>query len=357
MKNNMNQLKWGVVLSYFSMGISLAIGLVYTPLMIRLLGKNEFGLYSTVSSTISMLGILNLGFGSGYIRYYAKYKRNNDMDAIYRLNGLFLMIFIVIGLVAAVCGTFLSFHLDWIFDEGLTGAEYQKARILMLMLTVNMAISFPMSVFTNIINANEKFVFLKIFGIITTVIGPMVNVPILLMGYKSVALVASSLVLGLIYHVVTVYYVLVVLKNKFVFRSLEKGIFVGLFSYTIFIFLNTIIDQINWNIDKLLLARFIGTAEVAVYSVGYSLYAHYMQFSTAISGIFTPRIHRIVNETQDDKETQRVQLTELFTRVGRVQFLILALIATGIIFFGQVFILDYWAGPGYENSYFVTLLL
>lgn len=160
----------------------------------------------------------------------------------------------------------------------------------------------------------------------------MVNVPILLMGYKSVALVASSLVLGLIYHVVTVYYVLVVLKNKFVFRSLEKGIFVGLFSYTIFIFLNTIIDQINWNIDKLLLARFIGTAEVAVYSVGYSLYAHYMQFSTAISGIFTPRIHRIVNETQDDKETQRVQLTELFTRVGRVQFLILALIATGIIF-------------------------
>ena len=35
---------------------------------------------------------------------------------------------------------------------------------------------------------------------------------------------------------------------------------------------------------------------------------------------FTPRIHRIVNETQDDKETQRVQLTELFTRVGRVQF-------------------------------------
>ena len=52
------------------------------------------------------------------------------------------------------------------------------------------------------------------------------------------ALVASSLVLGLIYHVVTVYYVLVVFeKSKFVFRSLEKReFFVGLFSYTIFIF-------------------------------------------------------------------------------------------------------------------------
>ena len=76
------------------------------------------------------------------------------------------MIFAVIGLIALICGLFLSFHLELVFDEGLTAAEYEKARILMLMLTANMAISFPMSVFGNIINANERFVFLKITGII-----------------------------------------------------------------------------------------------------------------------------------------------------------------------------------------------
>lgn len=47
----------------------------------------------------------------------------------------------------------------------------------------------------------------------------------------------------------------------------------------------------------------------------------------------------------------------LFTRVGRIQFLILSLMATGIIFFGKPFILNYWAGKGYENSYYVALLL
>lgn len=283
--------------------------------------------------------------------------KNKDTQSIYRLNGLFFTIFCVIGLVAFICGMFLSFNLKLVFDEGLTVQEYQKARILMLLLTVNISISFPMSVFGNIINANERFVFLKLFGIITTVLGPMVNIPILLLGYKSITLVLVSMVLSLIHHAVCAYYVLFVLKNKFIFNGYEKGIFCGLFSYTIFIAINMVIDQINWNIDKLLLARFKGTAEVAVYSVGYALYSHYMSFSKAISGIFTPRIHKIVNETQDNLLKQRKELTELFVRVGRIQFLILALVATGILFFGKSFILEYWAGPGYLNSYYVALLL
>ena len=65
-----NQLKAGSVLSYIQMALSVIIQLVYTPIMIRLLGKNEYGLYQTVASTISMLSILSLGFNSGYIRYY-----------------------------------------------------------------------------------------------------------------------------------------------------------------------------------------------------------------------------------------------------------------------------------------------
>ena len=61
-----NQLKIGTVLSYLQMGISVLISLVYTPMMIRLLGQNEYGLYQTVTSTISMLSLLSLGFNSGY---------------------------------------------------------------------------------------------------------------------------------------------------------------------------------------------------------------------------------------------------------------------------------------------------
>lgn len=356
MSRKINQLKAGSILSYVQMALNVIIGLIYTPLMIKLLGKSEYGLYNTVASTISMLSILSLGFNSGYIRYYARYKKNNDNESISKLNGMFLSIFVVIGIIALLCGLYLSYHLEIIFAQGLTDAEYETARVLMILLTLNLAISFPMSVFSNIISAHERFVFLKSLGMMRTVFSPLITIPLLLMGYKSIAVVSTTVVVSLIVDICYLFFVLFVLKCRFVFGDFDKGLFFSLFKYTIFIAMNMIIDQINWNIDKILLGRFCGTAMVAVYAVGYSLYYYYSLFSTSISGVFTPRIHRIVNTCSDTKQLE-IQLTDIFVRVGRIQFLVLALVASGVIFFGKPFILNIWAGEGYRDSYYIAILL
>ncbi|MBR5438691.1 MAG: polysaccharide biosynthesis protein [Clostridia bacterium] len=349
-----SQIKLGIILSYGQMFLHIIISLLYTPIMIRLLGQSEYGLYNTVSSTITMLSVLSLGFNSGYIRYYAKYKKNSDTESIYKLNGLFFTIFLVIGLIALLCGLFLTFNLNLVFDKGLTQNEYETAKVLMFILTINLTISFLMSVFKNIISAHERFVFLKILSILTTVLNPLVMLPLLLLGYRSITMVAVSLGVNVIVDIIYIYYVLVKLKNKFVFKDYEKGLFKSLFAYISFIAINLIVDQLNSNVDKLLLGRLAGTSAVAVYSVGYALYSYYNAFISAISGIFAPRIHRIVNETSANQ--LRENLTALFIKVGRLQFLLLGLLATGIVFFGKPFIY-FWAGEGYEDSYYVTILL
>ena len=114
------QLKLGSMLSYLQMFLGIIIGIAYMPIMIRLLGQSEYGLYNTVSSTISMLSILSLGFNSSYIRYYAKYQKEDDKEAIYKLNGLFLIVFMIIGAVALACGLFLTENLQIVFKDGLT---------------------------------------------------------------------------------------------------------------------------------------------------------------------------------------------------------------------------------------------
>lgn len=357
MKAQVNQLKAGSILSYLQMGLSIIIGLLYTPVMLRLLGQSEYGLYSTVSSTISMLSVLSLGFNSSYIRYYARYKKEDNREAIDKLNGLFLIIFSIIGLIALACGLFLSFNLELVFDEGLTAGEYEIARVLMLLLTANLAISFPMSVFQNIISAHEKFIFLKLLGMLKTVASPLITLPLLLLGFRSIAMVSVTLGVSVLTDTAYLIYSKTALKVRFRFGHFENGLFKSLFAYTSFIAINLIVDQVNGNLGKFILGRFQGTTVVAIYAVGYSLYQYYMMFSTAISGVFTPRIHRIVNLTRDGEiSEQRKQLTELFTRVGRIQFLILALIATGLIFFGKPFI-GFWAGEGYDDAYYVALLL
>lgn len=51
-----------------------------------------------------------------------------------------------------------------------------------------------------------------------------------------------------------------------------------------------------------------------------------------------------------------IELTDLFTRIGRIQFIILSLIFSGFIFFGKPFI-TIWAGSNYQEAYPIALLL
>src|SRR5690554_5413753 len=108
--SKLNQLKAGAILTYISMGLGFLISLIYTPIMIRLLGQSEYGLYNLAASVIAYLGILNFGFGSTYIRYYSRFKVNKDEEGIAKLNGMFLIIFSVIAVVALFAGFTLAYY-------------------------------------------------------------------------------------------------------------------------------------------------------------------------------------------------------------------------------------------------------
>jgi len=351
-----NQLKLGSLLSYVQIILSTIVGLVQSPIIIRTLGQSEYGIYNTVASTLSMLSILSLGFNSSYVRYYARYKKDDDKVGIYRLNGLFLIIFSIIGIIAFVCGMFLTFNLEFVFSDGLTAAEYNIAQVLMFVLSVNVAFTFPMSVFQNIISANERFVFLKFLGIVKTIISPVFIIIVLFMGQRSVALAVVTVLVNISVDLIHLFYVLFVIRDKFYFNKFEKGLFKSLFAFTLFLAINLIVDEINSNMDKFLLARYNGTVSVAVYSVGYTLYNYYRLFSTSVSSVFAPKIHKLYNDNKEDEHKLTGVMTDIFVRVGRIQFIILALVVSGFVFFGRRFI-AIWAGAGYEDSYVVALML
>ena len=350
------QLRAGAILSYAQMAVQIIVGVLYTPLMIKLLGQSEYGLYNTVASTISMISILNLGFSSGYIKFFSKYRLNNDQLSIDRLNGLYLIVFSTLGIIALACGLYLTLNLNAVFDSGLTKTEYATARVLMLLLSFNLAISFPMNVFQCIINAHERFIVLKTIGMIKTVLTPILTIPILMLGYGSIGLVAISVLLSVVTDIAYISYSFIALRVGFVFKGFEKGLFSNIFYYTSFVALNIITDQINWNIDKFILGRFCGTIVVAVYSIGATFQSYYQMFSLAVSNVFIPTIHRTVNNNADDREKMMKELSDIFIKVGRIQYLILALIISGFVFWGKTFI-KFWAGNGYDDSYTIALLL
>lgn len=346
-----NQRKAGVILSYAGEIVKMLVSFVYTPIMLRILGKNEYGLYTLVYSVVSYLSLLSLGFGSSYLRFYSRYKAKEDEQGIARLNGMFMVIFLSISVICVICGCVMLGNIRGIFGNGLTESEYATAKVLLGLLVFNMALTFPNSVFNCSVTAHEKFLFQKLLILLQNFLSPFLTLPLLLLGFGSVGMVAVTTFLTVAVLITNIYYCMKKLHIKFSFRGFDVLLLKEMWIFTFFIFLNQIIDQINWSVDKFLLGRISGTAMVAVYGVGGQINTMYLQFSTSISNVFVPKVNRIVAEDDDNG-----MLTKLFTKVGRIQFIVLALALTGFIFFGQPFV-KMWAGSGYEAAYGVAILL
>lgn len=349
------QIKFGIVLQYLQMGLSIIINLVYTPIMIRILGNSEYGIYQLVSSIISYLNLLSLGFGASYIRFYSRYKVVNDEEGVKKLNGLFLIVFTIMGLVAVITGLFISFNVKIFFNDTYISSDLDIAKILMIFLTINLAISFPASVFVSYITSQEKFIFQKLVNIGKTVLSPILSIALLYLGYGSIGMVIVTTAISIIIDTINVLYCILKLKMKFSFKNPNLKLLKEIAIFSLFIAINQIIDQINWQTDKIILGKMTTSTVVAIYAVASTVNSMYLNFSTTISNVYVPRVNRIVASSTNEEETNS-KLTDLMIQVGRLQFFVMMLILTGFIFFGKYFIYR-WAGENYGDAYYITLLL
>ena len=315
------QRKAGAILQYFQMALGIIIQLVYTPIALRILGSVEYGIFNVASSTITYLTLLSLGFGASYVRYHSIFNKNDDQDGIARMNGLYLSVFVVLGLVALAAGLFLTSNVQWFYNDTYTSSDVEIAKVLMFFLTINLAVSFPASVFVSYITSQERFVFQKIVNMGKTIIGPAANIILLYLGYGSIGLVISTTCISLLVDAINIWFCFRKLKMRVSFKNPDFKLLKDIFVFSFFIGLNGIIDQINWQTDKIILGKMINGTAVAIYAVGANINTMFTQFSTAISSVFAPKVNAIVSENKPDMDNQ---LTELFIRVGRVQWFVLS---------------------------------
>jgi O-antigen/teichoic acid export membrane protein len=344
-----NQLKAGAILSYIVMGLSNLVGLLYTPYMLRMMGQSEYGMYSLVASVVAYLTILDLGFGNTIIRYTARFRAEGKIREQETMFGMFLLIYIIIGVVAFILGMVLYLNIDTIYGQSLTDEELRKTHILMLLMVLNLTFTFPLSIFGSIVTAYEKFVFQKLLQVARILLNTLIMIVLLKMGYRAIAMVVLITVLNLTTLLMNLWYSRTKLKIRIRFGFFDWKFFKELVGYSFFIFLGAIIDRLFWSSGQLVLGAYLGTAAVAVFAVGIQLEQMYMGFSTAISGVFLPRVTGMATREKSEKE-----ISDLFVRTGRIQFVVMAFILTGFILFGHQFII-LWAGPDYKDTYYIAL--
>lgn len=348
---NSNQRKAGAILSYITIIVNTLVQLLYTPLLIRMLGQSEYGMYSLVSSIIGYLTVLDLGFGNAIIVYTSKYRAEGKKDLEKKLHGMFKLIFIAIGIIAALLGLLLFFNVNNMFGNTMNNYELKKMKIMMLILAFNLMVTFSFSIYSSIISAYEKFVFQKIMALLNTILKPLIMIPLLFLGYKSITMCIIITIVNVTILLSNYIYCKKKLKVSTRFMGFDKVLFKTIFGYSIWIFMGVIVDKVNWSVDNFVLGAVSGTIAVSVYSLAATLNHLFINLSTAVSGVMLPKMSKMIAKKASNEE-----ITNEFIKVGRIQYLIIFLMASGLVIVGKIFF-NIWAGKGYEDAYYISLLL
>ena len=346
-----SQRKTGAILSYVSIIASTLVQLLYTPFLISKLGQSEYGLYSLINSVIGYLTVLDLGFGNAIIVYTAKYRAQGRYDDEKKLHGMFRIVFRIIGVIAGLIGLVLFLNVTRLFGHSMTPIELQKAKIMMLILAFNLMITFNFSIYSSIISAYEKFTYQKIMAIVNTLIKPLIMIPLLFMGYKAIAMTVVITIVNVSILLSNYFYCRNKLDIKIKFMGFDKKLFKIILGYSIWIFLGVLVDKANWSVDQFVLGSVAGTVAVSLYSAASTINHLFINLSTAISGVLLPKVSKMIAKKSNDEE-----ITNEFIKVGRLQYLVVFLMASGLTLFGKEFFIA-WVGKKFITSYYIAIIL
>ncbi len=295
-----------------------------------------------------------MGLYPTFIRFYSKIQAKNNQRELDELNGLFLVFYIILSIIAFIAGQALIKSIGTIIPipANINAKEIANLRFLMNIMIINICLDFISNIFVTNIVVREQYIYARLMMIVKQILNPIVGIPLLLLGFGNASLVFATTAIMSVYLLMGAWYCLKVIKIKFKFAWPKSQLLTEIGHFTFFILLTTIVDQINWSVDKNILGIFAGTLQVGIYTNADQLSMYFFSFASTISDVFMPKVHRIVAQGKDNINQE---LTKLLIQVGRLQFMLLSLITIGFITVGKPFV-DFYA-DGQVEVYYAAIIL
>lgn len=347
----MEQRKIGILLSYLNIVLQVIVGFLYVPILLHYIGKSEYGLYQLIGSLIAYFSIMDFGLSAAVTRFYTKYKTLKDKIGMENILAISMYGYGGATLLALTIGLICYTHLDQIFGASMSATELAEARQMFLLLLFNIAISLSTMVFQSVINAHEKFLFLKGLSTVQLLLQPVLVILMLQKYPTAMSVAVAQTILNVTLILARIYHCFDKLHITIRYHYWNQELFQDFKKLALSVFVVTLIDQVFWKTNQIILGIVQGTAAVAVYSIASLIYMNYMALSTAISGVYLPHITEMVAQRKPVSS-----LSALFIQIGRWQYYLLALVASGFIIFGRQFI-QLWAGNGFGDAYWITILI
>ena len=345
----MNQIKTGAILSYFNIFLTVLVGLVLTPFIIRSLGKEEYGLYTLIGSFVGYISIMDLGLNNTTIRYVAKYRATNDKKGQENFLATIYIIYGFISLLVIIIGACLYFNLPSIFPK-LSIEEMHKAKMMFLILIFNLALALPGGNFLAVCSGCEKFIYTQSIMIIKYILRTLLVFTLLRKGGGAITLVVIDTIMNLLVILVNMFYVFRKLNITSKLHTFNKSLLIDVFSYSIWIFIYMLVYKFQWNAGQIVLGMTSNVVTVGIFGVGVLLGGYYSTFAGVFNNLLVPKAVQMMVENKNG-----LQITENMIKIGRISFFVLGFVLSGFILWGRSFV-RLWVGDVYHTSWVVALL-
>lgn len=332
-----SELKVGICINYTSIIIRLSTAFFLTPFIINKLGVEEYGLFMLSNSIIAWLSLTDFGLGATVNKYVTTYRAKQQAHEEAHFLGQSTMLFSVLGFITLICGIFCYFSLADFFPK-LNESQLSTLKVMYLLTLSNLVLAFPLRPLGCVPGAYQKFIIPGILNLSNSLLNTGLTILLLFMGYKAIGLTILSVVMSIIGLCAAIYYVFHHLKAKICFHKPDLPLFKEMFAFSFWILLNQLMDLFYWRAGTPILARTSGTLAVTIFTLGINFSQYFMTASTALSGVFSPKLMHMVALNASKKD-----LTYIMIRVGRMQLFLLSCILITFIALGENF-LSLWVG-------------
>jgi O-antigen/teichoic acid export membrane protein len=323
----------------------MRIGMTFflTPLYVRYLGVYDFGIWELVVATLGYAGLLDLGLGFSISRFIAKYRAEDNRDAL-------LMVFNTVSAFLSSIGTVLALAALCvaIWDPQLLAPNSGGQRSYSLFLAIialQVFVSFPGVVAGGCLDGYQKY-YVKNF--LTLVDGVFVLTVTLLFINKDNALIllASLSTFSLLWKCVA-YLVLLAREPGyplyFARRHLSGPMLRSLLGFGIKSFIQGVSNQIQSRSGVFLIGAFLGPDSVPLFTIPANLVAYQGNLTETGSQAFMPLFSAL------EAQGRRDEILSVYLFASKVLVALMALMGMGLLLLGSDFI-TIWVGAHFGSS-------
>ncbi len=318
------------------------------PFVIGSLGDRWYGLWVLAAAFVGYYGLLDLGLSRANERFISRALGKEDREEANAVFNTCLALFFVAALLTVIAALVIVWLTPHFMDKT---SDVRIFRIVTMVIAVTMAISFPVRAFTGFLYAHIRYDVVNIIELIKALIRTGLIVFFLSRGHGIIALALISFAVETTQCGVFIFYALKNYPELVVGLSyFRKNRVRELLGYSVYSFIATVGDRLQFHLDAFVITAFIGLGMVTHYNIGARITKYYVLLITNAIALVMPVFSRM----EGIKDYDNIRKNYIF--ISKLNTIASVFVGGSLLIYGKAFILR-WMGPQYGDSYSVLALL